>query len=184
MGNKQKRSQNKSKNNKFLLKSSKLQDFEEFLFKSSQSLEEFEKINKKQKNNNYNNIDTFLSQYTYTDAPSNLFENGEQVTKTKDYSKIMSDAYQMVPSSSISSSSSSIRENIGPILSCSLLVTGNTVGAGTMVLPEIASGPGTFPSLLVFIGLYLVNVLSGIIIGEVSIQQYEKSSSSEASASS
>lgn len=51
-------------------------------------------------------------------------------------------------------------------------------------MPDIASGPGMFPSLLVFIGLYLINVLSGLVIGEVSIQQYEKSQSSEASASS
>jgi len=109
----------------------------------------------------------FLSKYTLTgsnNAQSNLFEDREDGV-----SNIMSEAYQK-PS-----------ENIGAILSCSLLVTGNTVGAGTMVLPDVASGPGMFPSLLVFIGLYVINVLSGIIIGEVSIQQYEKSSESSAS---
>ena len=35
------------------------------------------------------------------------------------------------------------RENgLMDILSAALLITGNTVGAGTMVLPEIAAGPG------------------------------------------
>ena len=83
----------------------------------------------------------FLSKYTLTgsnNAQSNLFEDREDGV-----SNIMSEAYQK-PS-----------ESIGAILSCSLLVTGNTVGAGTMVLPDVASGPGMFPSLLVFIGMSL-----------------------------
>ena len=77
-----------------------------------------------------------------------------------------------------------------------------SIHAGTIVLPEVASGPGMFPSLLVFIGMfkhfntqflfsllqiffikgvYIVNVLSGIVIGELSIQQYENSKSPETS---
>lgn len=57
----------------------------------------------------------FLSKYTFTgssNAKSNLFEDGKE---SNDVSNIMSDAYQK-PSAS---------ENIGAILSCSLLVTGS-----------------------------------------------------------
>lgn len=40
------------------------------------------------------------------------------------------------------SDSSSNNKNLMDIVSAALLITGNTVGAGTMVLPEIAAGPG------------------------------------------
>ena len=84
------------------------------LFQSS-NCQEFEED--KEQNN-----DAFVSPYTFigtNDAQPSLFEDEKQANG---YSKMMSDAYQ--------TPSSNFRENIGVILSCSLLVTGNTVGAG------------------------------------------------------
>ena len=62
-----------------------------------------------------------------------------------------------------------------PVLSSALLITGNTVGAGMLVLPELASGPGLLISTSVFVGAFLINLLSGLIIAEVAIEQHESS---------
>ena len=37
-----------------------------------------------------------------------------------------------------------------PVLTTSLLITANTVGAGTMILPEVAAGPGFGPTCAMF----------------------------------
>merc|ERR1712060_689024 len=63
---------------------------------------------------------------------------------------------------------------LASILTCSLIVTGSTVGTGTLILPEVASGPGMFSSLMAFLAIYVLNLLSGLVIGEVTIQQQEK----------
>mmetsp|Transcript_18570 Transcript_18570/g.28668 ORF Transcript_18570/g.28668 Transcript_18570/m.28668 type:complete len:589 (+) Transcript_18570:180-1946(+) len=64
-----------------------------------------------------------------------------------------------------------------PILTTSLLITGNTIGAGTLVMPEIAAGPGMAVSTAVFAAAYVMNLLSGLAIAEVAINQYETSHS-------
>ena len=62
-----------------------------------------------------------------------------------------------------------------PVLWTSLLVTSNTVGAGMLVLPELCVGPGMGISMGLFSALYVANLLSGLIIAQVAVQQREAS---------
>eukprot|EP00978_Attheya_sp_CCMP212_P041708 scaffold242606_cov61-Attheya_sp.AAC.2 len=62
------------------------------------------------------------------------------------------------------------------VLSAALLVTGSTVGAGMMILPEAAAGPGMGVSTMLFLGIFCINLLSGYLIAEVAIKQHENSS--------
>jgi hypothetical protein len=62
--------------------------------------------------------------------------------------------------------------SILPVLSTSLMITGNTVGAGMLVLPELTSGPGMGISSSIFSGAFLINLISGLIIAEVGINQH------------
>lgn len=48
-----------------------------------------------------------------------------------------------------------IEEVMMPIISTSLLITANTVGAGTMILPNVAAGPGFAAMVAAFVGMYL-----------------------------
>jgi tyrosine-specific transport protein len=64
------------------------------------------------------------------------------------------------------------------VLTTALLVTGNTVGAGTLVLPELAAKPGLALSTALFTGAYVVNLLSGLLLVEVAISQHEARQSS------
>lgn len=61
-----------------------------------------------------------------------------------------------------------------PIVSCALLITGNTVGAGCLVLPELAVGPGLLSITIMYIMAYLCNVISGCILADVAITQKER----------
>lgn len=65
-------------------------------------------------------------------------------------------------------------ESVYAVISCSLLVTGNTIGAGMIVLPEVAAEPGLLPSLGLFAGIFVINLISGLTIAEVAIKQYEE----------
>lgn len=67
------------------------------------------------------------------------------------------------------------QETILPVLCTSLMITGNTVGAGMLVLPELAAGPGMEISSSIFTGAFLINLISGLIIAEVGINQYSSS---------
>jgi tyrosine-specific transport protein len=62
-----------------------------------------------------------------------------------------------------------------PVLSTALLITGNTVGAGMLVLPELAAGPGMGLSTSIFVGAFLINLLSGLVLAEVAINQHDSS---------
>ena len=62
-----------------------------------------------------------------------------------------------------------------PVLWTSLLITSNTVGAGMLILPELCQGPGMGLSMGLFTALYLINLLSGLLIAEVAINQRETS---------
>jgi tyrosine-specific transport protein len=62
-----------------------------------------------------------------------------------------------------------------PVVWTSLLITSNTVGAGMLVLPELCQGPGMGVSMGLFLGMYFVNLLSGLLISEVAITQKERS---------
>jgi tyrosine-specific transport protein len=62
-----------------------------------------------------------------------------------------------------------------PVLSSALLITGNTVGAGCLVLPElVAAGPGLLGAGLVFVASWFINVLSAFVLAEVAITQKER----------
>eukprot|EP00980_Cylindrotheca_fusiformis_P003499 scaffold781_cov132-Cylindrotheca_fusiformis.AAC.18 len=69
----------------------------------------------------------------------------------------------------------SLQDFCMPVLWTSLLITSNTVGAGMLVLPELAEGPGMGLSLGLFFILYVINLASGWMIAEVAIAQKEQS---------
>mmetsp|Transcript_7340 Transcript_7340/g.11613 ORF Transcript_7340/g.11613 Transcript_7340/m.11613 type:complete len:507 (-) Transcript_7340:161-1681(-) len=64
-----------------------------------------------------------------------------------------------------------------PVASASLMITGNTVGAGMLVLPELMVGPGPVLSFGVLLAAWLMNLTSGLAIAQVAIQQHESSGS-------
>ena len=68
-----------------------------------------------------------------------------------------------------------------PVLSTSFLITANTVGASCLVLPELAAGPGFAATLGVSVVTYVINLVSGLMLAEVAIKQYESSGSEVAS---
>jgi tyrosine-specific transport protein len=73
------------------------------------------------------------------------------------------------------SETSFLDEFMLPVLFASLLITSNTVGAGMLVLPDLAAGLGMGIATIVFMGLYVVNLVSGLLIAEVAIKQRESS---------
>jgi tyrosine-specific transport protein len=62
-----------------------------------------------------------------------------------------------------------------PVLSAAMLITGNTVGAGSLILPDVVAGPGLASASGLFIMAYIVNLLSGLVLAEVAIKQKEAS---------
>jgi tyrosine-specific transport protein len=62
-----------------------------------------------------------------------------------------------------------------PVCMASLMVTGNTVGAGMLVLPEVIAGPGPMLSFGVMIGAWAMCLTSGLTIAQVAIQEHESS---------
>ena len=69
----------------------------------------------------------------------------------------------------------SLRDFWMPVASASLLITGNTFGASSLALPQLVQQPGLAASSSVFVAAYLINLLSGLVIAEVAIQQKESS---------
>mmetsp|Transcript_21504 Transcript_21504/g.28283 ORF Transcript_21504/g.28283 Transcript_21504/m.28283 type:complete len:542 (+) Transcript_21504:40-1665(+) len=64
---------------------------------------------------------------------------------------------------------------VGQVISAALLITGNTVGASIMVLPNTAASIGLAMSSAVWLGVYMINLVSGLMIAEVAINQKEAS---------
>eukprot|EP00535_Pseudo-nitzschia_heimii_P013071 CAMPEP_0197196170 /NCGR_PEP_ID=MMETSP1423-20130617/32213_1 /TAXON_ID=476441 /ORGANISM="Pseudo-nitzschia heimii, Strain UNC1101" /LENGTH=497 /DNA_ID=CAMNT_0042649949 /DNA_START=260 /DNA_END=1753 /DNA_ORIENTATION=- len=62
-----------------------------------------------------------------------------------------------------------------PVLTASLMVTGNTVGAGMLVIPEVLSGPGPLLSFGIMLGVWIMCLTSGLAIAQVAIQEHESS---------
>lgn len=77
----------------------------------------------------------------------------------------------------LSNEDDSFWSSIQPVLSAALLITGNTVGASCLVLPDMAARPGMAISSLLFVGAYVMNLISGIVLAEVAIKQHESSGS-------
>lgn len=70
---------------------------------------------------------------------------------------------------------SSVQDFCMPVFWTSLMITSNTVGAGMLVLPELCEGPGMGVSMGLFLVMYIVNLVSGLMIAEVAITQKEGS---------
>ena len=68
-----------------------------------------------------------------------------------------------------------VQSFLWPVLSAALLITGNTFGAGCLVLPELAqqTGLGTFSGL--FVAAFALNLFSGLVLSDVAIRQKEQS---------
>lgn len=47
-----------------------------------------------------------------------------------------------------------------------------------MTLPQLAAGPGILATSGLMLGTYILNLISGLLIAEVSINQYESSDDS------
>jgi tyrosine-specific transport protein len=62
-----------------------------------------------------------------------------------------------------------------PVLGASFLITGNTVGAGCLVMPELTAEPGLLASTGIFSAAYIVNLVSGLLLAQVAIHQREMS---------
>ena len=82
---------------------------------------------------------------------------------------VMSDANVLAAQAGDSSSSSGILQ----VMSAAPLVTGSTVGAGMLILPSLASGPGFAISSALFLGIYWLVLTSGLVIADVAINQHE-----------
>lgn len=64
---------------------------------------------------------------------------------------------------------------VAEVLSASLLITGNTVGSSMFVLPEAVGSLGMAAGSSVFLGLYLYNLISGLLLADVAINLHESS---------
>jgi len=93
----------------------------------------------------------------------------QDISVPKQYSNIM---HNIQNDGSTSSMQHSWISNVAEVGSAVLLITGNTVGATTMVLPQVAAGPGMTVSTGLFVGFYIINLLSGLLIAEVALNQY------------
>ena len=62
-----------------------------------------------------------------------------------------------------------------PVIYSACMITGNTVGASMLVLPELASGLGMTVTTGVFVTMYLINLVSGLVIADIAIKQKEVS---------
>lgn len=65
--------------------------------------------------------------------------------------------------------------SLATVLTTALMVTGNTIGAGCLVLPEVAAQPGLGVTACLFGASYVVNLISGVLLAEVAIKQHESS---------
>jgi len=72
--------------------------------------------------------------------------------KKRDKSSLLSAVAIDIPTMAWETGPESLWSNIQPILSTALLITGNTVGASCLVLPEMASRPGMAASTALFFG--------------------------------
>lgn len=77
------------------------------------------------------------------------------------------------PTSTMENVTSWWMEHALPVLSAALLITGNTVGAGCLVLPELAQGPGLAATTTMLGVAYLLNLGSGLVLAQVAIAQKE-----------
>jgi len=83
------------------------------------------------------------------------------------------DSTLALPQLSMPQMGSGNTEAIAKVLSASLLITGNTVGSSMFVLPEAVGGLGMMWGGTLFFGLYIYNLISGLLIADVAINLHE-----------
>ena len=71
------------------------------------------------------------------------------------------------------SSFQAVSDAVIPVVSAALLITGNTVGAGCLVLPELATGPGLAAVSGMYLVAWLLNLVTGLVLAEVALVQKE-----------
>mmetsp|Transcript_22717 Transcript_22717/g.40682 ORF Transcript_22717/g.40682 Transcript_22717/m.40682 type:complete len:510 (-) Transcript_22717:76-1605(-) len=81
----------------------------------------------------------------------------------------------MLPQLNIPNMGSDSIDAITKVLSASLLITGNTVGSSMFVLPDAVAGLGMVWGSSLFFGLYIYNLISGLLLAEVAINLHESS---------
>jgi tyrosine-specific transport protein len=77
-----------------------------------------------------------------------------------------------------------ILADVWSVVSAALLITGNTVGAGCLVMPELAVGPGFINTAGIFGIAWILNLISGLLIADIAIQQQQQQQTSVSSTSS
>jgi len=140
----------------------------------------------------YNNDGSILKQQKVPRlSPLNMQRSGRNEENKKrislsaynseliDYDKSSSSAMQTATISSSNNAAipepSLLDSFIIPVSTASLMVTGNTVGAGMLVLPEVIAGPGPMLSFGVMIGVWMMCLTSGLTIAQVAIREHESS---------
>mmetsp|Transcript_26727 Transcript_26727/g.40976 ORF Transcript_26727/g.40976 Transcript_26727/m.40976 type:complete len:500 (+) Transcript_26727:31-1530(+) len=111
---------------------------------------------------------------------SNTMTDAEDRLRQRDSSKLSALSISTDQSESLQSDGSLQNpdfSSLAAVLSCSLLITENTVGAGALVLPSLTAETGLLTASSIFSALYVLNLISGFLIAEVSINQYETSGS-------
>jgi tyrosine-specific transport protein len=66
-------------------------------------------------------------------------------------------------------------DSVTKVLSASLLITGNTVGSSMFVLPDAVGEVGLAMGSAIFFGLYIFNLISGLLLADVAINLHESS---------
>ena len=77
-----------------------------------------------------------------------------------------------IPSIQTASTNTESPSSLLAVASASLLLASNTIGAGCLVLPQLVKESGFLPSLGVFLLAYGVNLVSGLSMAHVAIQDY------------
>ena len=134
-------------------------------------------------------LTTSLNMQQQQQQPGRNEENKPPTSSLSAYTSELMD-YDQPTSSSMMQTSSTISTNgsdiaipepslldsfVIPVCTASLMVTGNTVGAGMLVLPEVIAGPGPMLSFGVMIGAWAMCLTSGLTIAQVAIQEHESS---------
>ncbi|EJK49948.1 hypothetical protein THAOC_31126 [Thalassiosira oceanica] len=85
------------------------------------------------------------------------------------------EAPDSMPSSDALKAGRGLVEGVSRVASASLLITGNTVGSSMFVLPEAVGEVGMQTGSALFLGIYIFNLISGLLLANVAISLHEDS---------
>ncbi|KAL3773332.1 hypothetical protein ACHAW5_010009 [Stephanodiscus triporus] len=85
------------------------------------------------------------------------------------------DRASLIPNINIPAVTRGNLDDVTKVLSASCLVIGNTVGSSMFVLPEAVGGVGLAWGSVIFFGLYIYNLISGLLLADVAISLHESS---------